>query len=69
MAFKNQDLLFLEFDIPEEAKRVLETGRRWLRGGSLKLDWWSPKPQILDVSSKEEVREAWIRGVGLPLHL
>ena len=34
MAFKNQDLLFLEFDIPEEAKRVLETGRIWLRGGS-----------------------------------
>ena len=67
MAFMNQDILFLEFDIPEEEKRVLEKGRRWLRGGSLKLDWWSPDSGC--VSCKEEVREAWISVVGLPLHL
>ena len=67
MAFMNQDILFLEFDILEEAKRVLEKGRRWLRGGFLNLDWWSPDSGC--VSCKEEVREAWIRVVGRPLHL
>ena len=41
IAFMSQDLLLLEFDFPEEAKRALDSGRRWLRGGSLKLEWWS----------------------------
>ena len=31
VAFLNQDLLFLEFEIPEEAKWVLEAGRQWFR--------------------------------------
>ena len=37
--FLNQDLLFLEFEIPEEAKWVLTSRRRWFRGGSLNLEW------------------------------
>ena len=43
VAFMNQDLFLMEFDFPEEAKRVLNSGRRWLRGGSVKLEWWSPE--------------------------
>ena len=31
----NNDLLFMEFSNPEEAKWVLEAGRRWFKGGSL----------------------------------
>ena len=38
VAFMNQDLLFLEFDILEEVKRVFEIGRRWLRVGFVKLE-------------------------------
>ena len=66
VAFLNQDL-FLEFEIPKEAKWVLEVGRGWFRGDLLKLDWWRPDSGYVD--NKENVREAWIRVVGLPLHL
>ena len=37
----NDVQLFLEFTIPEEAKWVMESRRRWFRGGSLKLQWSS----------------------------
>ena len=49
----------MEFEIPEEAKWVLEAGRRWFRGGSLKLDWWRLDSGC--VNNKENVGEAWIR--------
>ena len=65
VAFLNQDLCFLEFGIL--ARWVLEAGRRWFKGGSLKLDWWCP--DFGCVNNKESIREAWIRVVGLPLHL
>ena len=47
LAVLNEDLLILEFNSPEKAKWVYESGRR----------------------SKGSVQEAWIRVVGLPLHL
>ena len=59
VAFLNQDLLFMEFEILEEAKRVLEARRRWFRGGSLKLNWW--RLDFGCVNNKENVEEAWIR--------
>ena len=31
----NEDLLFLEFDLPEEARHVLDSGRRSFKGGFL----------------------------------
>ena len=43
VAYMNQDLFFMEFTTLEEAKWVMELGRRWFRGGSLKLEWWSPE--------------------------
>ena len=41
VAFLNQDLLFMEFEILEEVKWVLKSRRRWFRGDSLNLEWWS----------------------------
>ena len=38
VTFLNQDLLFMEFEILEEAKWVLKSRRRWSRGGSLNLE-------------------------------
>ena len=63
----NEDLLLLEFNSPEKAKWVLESGRRSFKGGVLQLDWWSPESGC--IRSKGLVQEAWIRVVGLPLHL
>ena len=63
----NKDLLILEFNSPEKAKWVLESGRRSFKGGVLQLDWWSPESGCL--RSKGSMQEAWIRVVGLPLHL
>ena len=42
LAVLNEDLLILEFNSPEKAKWVLESGRRSFKGGVLQLDWWSP---------------------------
>ena len=39
LAVLNEDLLFLEFNSPEKAKWVLESGRRSFKGGVLQLDW------------------------------
>ena len=43
LAALNEDLFLLEFDSPEKAKRVLESGRRSFKGGDLQLEWWSPE--------------------------
>ena len=67
LAVLNEDLLILEFNSPEKAKWVLESGRRSFKGGVLQLDWWSPESGCL--RRKGSVQEAWIRVVGLPLHL
>ena len=57
----------LEFNLPEKAKWVLESGRRSFKGGVLQLDWWSPESGC--IRRKGFVQEVWIRVVGLPLHL
>ena len=67
LAVLNEDLLFLEFDSPEKAKWVLESGRRSFKGGVLQLERWSPESGC--IRRKGSVQEAWIRVVGLPLHL
>ena len=53
--FLNQDLLYLEFDSPEEARKVLETGRSF-RGDFLQLDWWDHS--VGSVSRRNQVKEA-----------
>ena len=67
IVFLNQDLLYLEFDSPNETRRVLETGKRSFRDDFLQLKWWDPS--VGCVSKKDQVKEAWIEIVGLPLHL
>ena len=51
----NVDLLMLEFDSPEKAKWVLESGRRNFNGGVLQLDWWRPEAGC--VRRKDSVQE------------
>ena len=63
----NEDLLFLEFDSPEEARWVLDLGKRSFKGGFLQLEWWRPESGC--IRHKGAVQEAWIRVVRLPLHL
>ena len=67
IAYINQDLLFLEFDIPEEAKWVLKAGRKSFKGDLLQLEWW--RPDVGCMRNKGVLKEAWISVVGLPLHL
>ena len=67
IAALNEDLFLLKFDSPEKAKWVLESGRRSFEGGELQLEWWSPETGC--TRRKELVQEAWIRVLGLPLHL
>ena len=57
----------MEFASPDMAKWVFEAGRRWFRCGSLHLDWWNLDSGC--VKRKYVIQEAWIRVVGLPLHL
>ena len=63
----NEDLMLLEFNSPERAKWVLESGRRSFKGGRIQLDRWSPESGC--IRSRGVGQEAWIRVVGLPLHL
>ena len=63
----NEDLMLLEFNSPERAKWVLESGRRSFKGGRIQLDWWSPESGC--TRSRGVGQEVWIRVVGLPLHL
>ena len=67
IAALNEDLFLLEFDSPEKAKWVLDSGRRSFKGGALQLEWGSPESGCL--RRKDLGREVWIRVVGLPLHL
>ena len=56
LATLNEDLLFLEFNSPEEAKWVLESGRRSFKGGVLQLERWSPESGC--IRRRELVQEA-----------
>ena len=63
----NQKLFFMGFELSEEAIWVMENGSRLCRGGVMQLEWWSSSSGCKGVRDKE--KEAWIRVVGLPLHL
>ena len=66
VATLNEDLLFLEFESPEEAKWVLESGRRNFKGGVLQLEPCNPNSGC--IRRKGSTQEEWVRVVGLPLH-
>ena len=57
VSFLNKDVLFLKFVDSEDAKWVLEGGRRSFNGFPMQLEWWNP---VGSVKKKEMVKEAWI---------
>ena len=63
----NQNLFFMGFDLTEEADWVMENGSRICRGEVLLLERWTLSTGC--TRSKGQNQEAWIRVVGLPLHL
>ena len=67
VALLNQDLLYLEFSSQKEAKWVLKNRKKILKGNALHLEWWNLSVDC--ACKKDQAKEAWIRVVGLPLHL
>ena len=63
----NQNLFFLGFYSSEEANWVIENGSRIFRGEVMQLERWTPSTGC--TGRKGQELEAWIRVVGLPLHL
>ena len=63
----NQNLFFLDFELVDEAYWVMDNGSRIFRGEAMYLEWWSPSTGCK--GRVEEEQEAWIRVLGLPLHL
>ena len=60
-------LLLFEFELPSKAERVLARGKRSIKENFLILERWNPKVGCLCKDSF--ANEAWVRVVGLPLHL
>ena len=67
VAFLNNELMLFELDSQEEASRALEKGSRIFKGGAMELERCSLESGY--VKSKNYANEAWVRIVGLPLHL
>lgn len=67
MALLSDSLVLFEFDTIVEAKMVLQMGLRICKEKPLRLDWWVPKPTY----HRDGVYtlEAWVRIVGLLIHL
>ena len=63
----NQNLFFMVFDLSAEADWVMENGSRICRGEVMLLERWNPSTGC--TRSRGQNQEAWIRVVGLPLHL
>ena len=63
----NKKLLYMEFDLAERAKRVLDNGSRIYKGNVIHLEWWNPFVGF--VIRKDQTFEAWIRVDDLPFHL
>ncbi|KAJ9704892.1 hypothetical protein PVL29_003104 [Vitis rotundifolia] len=67
LARMERNRALLEFEILEEARRVVSYGSRWLGGFQLGLEHWSPRSGC---RKEEEVSsEIWVRIVGLPISL
>ena len=60
-------LLLLEFHSPKEVERVLKIGKRIFKGKYLQLERW--RHDICCAESSKQLGKAWVRVVGLPIHL
>ena len=60
-------LMLFDFELPFKAERVLTRGKRSIKENFIILDRWNPEVGCLCKNSNAD--EAWVRVVGLPLHL
>ncbi|KAL6332502.1 hypothetical protein AAG906_008536 [Vitis piasezkii] len=60
-------LLLFEFECLSEAERVLSRGKRRVKDNVLFMEKWHPKVGCF--CNEAKANEAWVRVVGLPLHL
>ena len=60
-------LFLLEFDSVKKVERVLKEGRRVITGKYLQLEKWNQ--DVNCVENLKQVEKAWVRIVGLPVHL
>ena len=60
-------LLLFEFECLSEAERVLSRGKRRVKDNVLFLEKWHP--EVGCFGNEVKAKEAWVRVVGLPLHL
>ena len=67
IAVLGRGLLLFEFGSSFEAKRVLVRGKRRIKEKLLHLERWSPEVGCFYKGAN--ANEAWVRVVGLPLHL
>ena len=66
-AFPGKELLLFEFESLSEAERVLARGKRRLKENVLHLTRWNPEAGYFRQGAS--IKEAWLRVVGLPLHM
>ena len=60
-------LMLFEFELVSEAERVLARGKRKVLGSVLLMERWHP--EVGCFCNGAFANEAWVRVVGLPLHL
>ena len=64
LARLEKEWVLLEFELVEEARRVLTSGKRSARGIQVGLEFWNPRYGCLE---EGEIRnKAWVRILGLP---
>ena len=67
VAVLGRGLLLFDFDLPYEVERVLARGKISIKENFIILDKWNP--EVGCSCKKSNADEAWVRVVGLPLHL
>ena len=67
LAWLEEGRVLLEFELVEEARRVLTSGKRSVGGIQVGLELWNPRYGCLE--EKEIRNEVWVRIMGLPISL
>ena len=67
MAYLSKGLLLFEFESLSETERVLSREKRILKENVLQLTRWNPEVGCFRQGA--DFKEAWVRVVGLPLHM
>ncbi|RVW37272.1 hypothetical protein CK203_088147 [Vitis vinifera] len=67
VATLGRGLLLFDFELPDEAERVLARGLRIFKENVLVLERWNPEVGCL--RKEPTAKDVWVRVIGLPLHL